>query len=119
MWKSLWESSRAKTAPPTSQKLTINGKYRVDYPHVPLANGGTVIFTVAASNGCLIHTAPAQAFVGESASGYVALKHGKNQPLTVAIQNATITYCTCATDSQCDPLKRTRTGPNTIKVGSG
>lgn len=118
MWKLMSKSSRAKTAPPSSQKLTISGTYTVNNPHVPLANGGTVIFTVAASNGCLIHTAPAQAFVGESSSGYVALKHGKNQALTAAVQNTTITYCACATGSQCDPSKRTRTGPNTIKVGS-
>ncbi len=111
------KSSKNKTAPPSSQRLAVDANYKINYPHVDLANGGTVVFVVAPQNGCLIYTDPPLAFVGES-GGYVPLKHGSNQALKAAVQDTTITYCPCAVGQKCDPFNPSKSGGNTIKVGS-
>jgi len=113
------EHGAAPAPQAASLEVTIDAQYRCDPQHGEVNNSGEVYFNVSPSNGCLIHTSPAQAFEDESSNGYITLDNGRNGPYVPLVDNQTITYCACASGSTCDPFTPKQTGGNTIKVGSG
>lgn len=113
------EPAKAPAPQEQSVRITIDAQYNCSPRSGEVNNGGDVYFNVAPQNGCLIHTSPAQAFVGENANGYITLGNGSNGPFVPAGTDEVITYCACAIGGTCDPFKRlTEDGGNTIKVGN-
>lgn len=103
----------------TPNELTVNidAQYNCVPKHGAVLDDGTVTFHVAANDGCLVFTDPADAFVGEPANGCLTLHKGDNT-FTVAVEDTTINYCACGNSATCDPDDTKEDGGNTIKVDS-
>lgn len=114
------EPGKARVADAPSVRIQITAQYTCVPKHGEVDNSGDVYFDVAQalSNGCLIHTSPAQAFEDEAADGYITLDAGSNGPYVPIVENATITYCACAVGGTCEPAGLQDDGGNTIKVGN-
>ena len=105
-------------APEATLRITVDAQYKCNPKHGEVNNDGDVVFNVAPSGGCRLHTSPAQAFEGEASDGYITLSNGTNPALIPIVEDATIMYCTCAIGSTCNPSGLADDGGNSIKVGN-